>query len=45
MSVLEWLWLVALFVLSFFAGFLAGNFFGENKAEEVRYRYLSGGLK
>jgi len=42
---MEWIWLFILFVLSFFAGFLAGNFFGESKAEEIRYKYLSGELK
>ena len=45
MSALELLWFMFLFVISFFAGFLAGNFFGESKAEEVRYKYLSGELK
>ncbi len=45
MGVIETVWLLILFVVSFFAGFLAGNFFGESKAEDVRYKYLSGELK
>lgn len=45
MNTLEILWYVLLFVLSLFAGLLAGNFFGENKAEESRYKYLGGGKK
>ncbi len=45
MNTIEFLWYVLLFVLSLFAGLLAGNFFGESKAEESRYNYLSGGKK
>jgi hypothetical protein len=40
--ILDILWYIVLFVLSFFAGLLAGNFFGENKAEGARYKYLGG---
>jgi hypothetical protein len=42
MDLIETLWYVLLFVLSMFAGLLAGNFFGESKAEEARYKYLGG---
>lgn len=42
MGLLEGIWYVLLFVLSLFAGILAGNFFGESKAEEARYKYLGG---
>ena len=45
MGAAEAIWLGILFLLSFFAGFLAGNFFGESRAEEMRYKYLSGELK
>ena len=45
MSILEVIWWFLLFVLSFVAGFLTGNFFGENRAEELRYKYLGGELK
>ena len=41
----EIVWWIILFALSFFGGFLTGNFFGESKAEEIRYKYLSGDLK
>ena len=41
--IIETLWYVLIFALSFFAGLLAGNFFGENKAEGARYKYLGGG--
>ncbi|MBR9689311.1 MAG: hypothetical protein GOV01_00205 [Candidatus Altiarchaeota archaeon] len=43
MSTLEILWNVLIFVLSLFAGLLAGNFFGESRAESFRYKYLGGG--
>jgi len=42
MTMLEILWYVLLFILSFFGGLLAGNFFGESKAENMRYKYLGG---
>lgn len=42
MNILEILWFVLIFVLSLFAGVLTGNFFGENKAEDMRYKYLGG---
>jgi len=40
--VFETLWYILIFALSLFAGLLAGNFFGENKAESSRYKYLGG---
>ena len=45
MNILEIIWFLLLFILSFFAGVLAGNFFGENRAEEFRYKYLGGKTK
>ncbi len=42
MSYVDWFWYLLLFVLSFFAGLLAGNFFGESRAESERYDYLGG---
>ena len=45
MSLIEILWYLLLFALSIFAGVLAGNFFGENRAEDFRYKYLGGGSK
>ena len=45
MTVVEVIWWIFLFGMSFLAGLLTGNFFGENKSEELRYKYLSGELK
>lgn len=45
MTVVEVIWWIFLFAMGFLAGMLTGNFFGENKSEEMRYKYLSGEMK
>ena len=45
MLAVEIVWWIFLFAMGFLAGMLTDNFFGENKSEEMRYKYLSGDLK